>query len=74
MEKEINIVELGFSKIEIEAIEEHFLITLSMYDWESIAILDEEEEEDDNHFMLPTGRMVYFPNELLRKELLSQID
>lgn len=66
--------ELGFKKEEMDAIENHFFCTLDLDDWESIQFIDENEEEDENFFRLPTGRMVYFPDELLRKDLLAQID
>lgn len=67
------IKELGFEEEEIEAIWGHFECRLSQEDWESISFV-EEEEEDDNYFKLPTGRMVYFPDKLIHKDRLAQID
>lgn len=74
--KEFEIKELGFVDSEIKAIEEHFVMTLSIDDWDLISFVDEEEEhEDGDEFLkLPTGRWVYFDQELLRKEMLYQID
>jgi hypothetical protein len=73
MEQEIEYK--GFTAEEINAIEEHFLCRLDLNDWESIEFVnDGEEEEYDNLFKLPTGRMVYFPDELIRKEELAQMD
>lgn len=69
----IVIDELGFKKEELEVIENFFFCNLDLDDWESIKFID-YDEEDENHFKLPTGRMVYFPDELLRKDLLAQID
>jgi hypothetical protein len=74
MAETIVIQELGFKKEEMDAIENHFFCNLDLDDWESIEFMDENEEEDENFFRLPTGRMVYFPDELLRKNLLAQID
>lgn len=74
--KEFEIKDLGFVDSEIDAIEEHFHMTLSIDDWDLISFVDEEEEhEDGDEFLkLPTGRWVYFDQELLRKEMLYQID
>ncbi|MFH0070524.1 hypothetical protein [Peribacillus sp. NPDC056705] len=74
--KEFDIKELGFVDSEINAIEEHFLMTLSNDDWELISFVDEEEEhEEGNEFLkLPTGRWVHFDQELLQQEMLYQID
>lgn len=74
MTKEMIVIgELGFKEEEMEAVENHFLYSLDIDDWETLEFID-EGEEDENHFKLPTGRMVYFPDELLHKELLSQMD
>lgn len=74
MKETFVIKELGFKEGEMEAIENHFSCTLNLDDWESIEIIEEEEEESENFFKLPTGRMVYFPDDLLHKEILAQID
>lgn len=73
---DFEIKELGFVDSEINAIQEHFLTSLSMDDWESISFVDEEEicQDGDQYMKLPTGRWVYFDQELLRKEMLYQID
>ncbi|KRF58737.1 hypothetical protein ASG97_22770 [Bacillus sp. Soil745] len=74
---DFEIKELGFVDSEINAIEEHFIImTLSMDDWELISFVDEEEiyQDGDQYLKLPTGRWVFFDQELLRKEMLHQID
>ncbi|MBA9088642.1 hypothetical protein FHR92_005160 [Fontibacillus solani] len=68
------IEELGFKEEEIDAIMSRFLCSLDQDDWESIKFVDDNEEEGENFFKLPTGRMVYFPEELLYKDLLSQMD
>jgi hypothetical protein len=72
--EEIILEQLGFKQEEIEAIENHFLCNLDLDDWESMEFIDDDEEEDENYFKLPTGRMIYFPDKLLHKELLAQID
>lgn len=72
--EEIILEELGFKSEEIEAIEKHFLCNLDLADWESMEFVDNDEEEDENFFKLPSGRMVYFPDKLLYKESLAQID
>lgn len=69
-----DVIALGFEESEIDAIINHFFCNLDMNDWESIEFIDEDEEEDDNFFKLPTGRMVYFPDELVRKDIISQLD
>ncbi|GAB6254514.1 hypothetical protein [Peribacillus sp. N1] len=73
---EFEIKDLGFVDSEIDAIEEHFLMTLSMDDWELITFVEEEEEhgDGDEFLKLPTGRWVYFDQDLLHKEMLYQID
>lgn len=50
-------------------------------DWESVELINEDEliadediEESENHLKLPTGRIAYFPDGLLHKEQLQQID
>ncbi|CAN7665842.1 hypothetical protein LJR015_002797 [Peribacillus frigoritolerans] len=73
--EELHIKELGFVNTEIIAIREHFLMTLSIDDWELISFVTAEEHEEGDEFLkLPTGRWVYFEEELLRKEMLYQID
>ncbi|MGN7760442.1 hypothetical protein [Paenibacillus sp. 22594] len=74
MEDFLITAEFGFTDEEIEAIEKEFSFSLSYEDWESIAILDEIEEEGEQTLLLATGKMVYFPDDLLRKETLAQID
>jgi len=74
MLERIVIEEFGFTEEEITAIENNFLCSLNYDDWESIQFIDEDCDEDENHFKLPTGRMVYFPDELLRKDVMAQID
>lgn len=74
---DFEIKELGFVDSEINAIEEHFiLMTLSKDDWELISFVDEEEEleDGDQYLKLPTGRWVFFDQELLDKEMKNQID
>lgn len=66
--------DFGFKKEEIDAIESHFYITLDYGDWESMQIVDYELEDDENHLNLPTGRLVYFPDKLIRKDMLAQMD
>lgn len=70
--------ELGFQEEEIEAIWLHFICNLSQEDWESITIvkeaIEEAIEEDGNYLKLPTGRVVYLPDKLIRKEQLAQFD
>lgn len=74
--EDYEIKKLGFSDSEIDAIREHFFMSLSLGDWELISFIDEEEahEDGDEFLKLPTGRWVYFDNELLHKDKLSQID
>lgn len=78
---ELSIIEdFGFKKEEIEQIKGEFTFTLNYDDWGSIVLieeidLDEDEIEDsENHLKLSTGRVAFFPDDLLRKELLAQID
>ncbi|MGW8428841.1 hypothetical protein ACWGJQ_25915 [Peribacillus simplex] len=73
---DFEIKELGFGDSEINAIEEHFLKYLSMDDWESISFVEEEEvhEDGDQYLKLPTGRWVFFDQDLLHKEMLNQTD
>lgn len=63
---------------EIEAISLHFICYLSQEDWDSISIVEEAIEqaieEDGNYLKLPTGRIVYLPDRLIRKEQLAQFD
>ncbi len=75
--------ELGFTEDEMDAIYDHFTCTLDFEDWETIQFIEEDDEdlediedlnEHDNFLKLPTGRIVYFPDELMRKEVLAQID
>ncbi|MFP3666542.1 hypothetical protein SB717_15470 [Priestia sp. SIMBA_032] len=75
MKKTLVIEELGFKEEEMDAIDNYFLLfTLTFEDWNSIEFVDENEEESEHYFKLPTGRMVFFPAELLYKEVLAQID
>jgi hypothetical protein len=74
MKKTLVIDELGFKEEEMDAIDNYFLFTLTFEDWDSIEFVDEDEEECEHYFKLPTGRMVFFPAELLYKEVLAQID
>lgn len=78
---ELSIIEdFGFKKEEIEQIEREFTFTLNYDDWGSIVLieeidLDEDEIEDsENHLKLFSGRVAFFPIDLLHKELLAQID
>ena len=78
---EFSIMEdFGFTVEEIEEIGGEFTFTLNYGDWGSIVLkevidLNEEEiEESENHLKLSTGRLAFFPEDLLRKELLAQID
>lgn len=70
--------ELGFDDEEMEAIWGYFTCRLDQEDWESISFVDEvdddEVEESENYYKLPTGRIVYFPDELIHKDKLAQID
>lgn len=66
--------EFGFEEEEIDAIMRHFIYSLNLDDWASIEFVDETEEWDENYLKLPTGRMVYFPHELIHKEALAQMD
>ncbi len=66
--------ELGFEDEEVDAIVNRFDFRLDPNDWESIQVVDYELEDDDNHLNLPTNRLVYFPDELIRKNRLAQID
>ncbi|MCA1029303.1 hypothetical protein LCM23_25150 [Cytobacillus kochii] len=71
--------ERGFTDSEIDAIEKNFFMSLSASDWEHILVLSEEELEDDmegeeQFLQLPTGRCVFFEDELLHKNRLSQMD
>lgn len=68
------IEDFGFTKEEVEAIRNKFLYSLDYSDFETMQIVDYELEDDDNHLNLPTGRLVHFPNNLVRKELYAQID
>jgi hypothetical protein len=73
---EIYLIGLGFKEEEIETIQGHFSCSLNLEDWESISFEEDDEEVEgfDNFLKLPTGRVVYFPDELMRKDLLAQID
>lgn len=71
---DIYIKELGFEEVEVEAIWLRFTCHLSQNDWESITFVKEDVDEDYNYFKLPTGRMVYFPDDLIHKDRLAQID
>lgn len=78
---EFSIMEdFGFTVEEIEEIGGKFTFTLNYDDWGSIVLiegidLDEDEIEDsENHLKLSTGRVAFFPDDLLHKELLAQID
>ncbi|MDM5250027.1 hypothetical protein [Lysinibacillus sp. G4S2] len=72
--------DFGFKEEEIEGIGKHFILSLDYDDWGSIELievidLDEKDIEDsENHLKLSTGRMAYFPDDLLEKELKAQID
>lgn len=67
--------DFGFTLEEVEAIKNHFSFSLDYDDWESIIIEEDDQvEEGYNYFRLPTGRIVYFPDELLHKDILAQID
>lgn len=74
------IEELGFKKEEVDAIKTHFLCRLDQEDWESIELVKDELEDaegiedSENYLKLPTGRIAYFPDDLLHKEILAQID
>lgn len=74
------IEDFGFEKEEVKIIDSHFTFTLEYYDWELIELLEEGQlegediEDSENHLKLPTGRIAYFPDDLLRKELHEQID
>ncbi len=76
LELELEIREMGFREDEIQAIENHFLCTLDYNDWETICFIKEEDYDEDAEDMLklPTGRIAYFSDELVKKELMSQID
>lgn len=65
---------MGFTPEEVEAINLHFIYRLDEEDWNSIEIVEETDDDDFYHLELPSGRKVYFAEELLRKEELAQID
>ncbi|MDQ0158977.1 hypothetical protein [Alkalibacillus salilacus] len=69
-----DIVELGFTKEEISFIESLFISKLELEDWESMEFLEDEEPDNEQIVILPTGRIIYFPDGLMRKELWAQID
>ncbi|BBN97487.1 hypothetical protein [Sporolactobacillus terrae] len=74
---EDEIKELGFTDEDIEFVWQHFTCNLELEDWMSIEFVDESEgyEEDGEQFiMLPTGRMINIPQELIHKDVLAQID
>lgn len=74
------IEEFGFKKEEVDVIESHFTFSIDYYDWDSIVIYNSKDLEGDdvedceNFLKLPTGRVAYFPDDLLRKEFNAQID
>lgn len=69
------IEELGFTEEEMDAIRRHLGCSLSQEDWESIDYLDADEHEESFHyFKLPTGKMVFLPDDLLYKKTLAEMD
>lgn len=73
------IEEFGVSEEEFESISSYFLCSLNYKDWESIQFFEESEledpeEDEDSLLKLPTGRWAEFNADLLRKEMLAQMD